>query len=59
MSRIGNNPVTIPDDVKVELKDSLINISGSKGQQSWLVHANIKVEIKDKSILFNRVDLHS
>ena len=56
MSRIGNNPVIIPDDVKVELKDNLINISGTKGQQSWLVHANIKVEIKDNSIFFNRVD---
>ena len=56
MSRIGNNPVIIPDDVKVELKDNLIKISGTKGQQSWLVHANIKAEIKDNSIFFNRVD---
>ena len=46
MSRIGKNPITIPDGVKIELKGNLINVSGQKGSQSWSVHTNIKTLIK-------------
>jgi large subunit ribosomal protein L6 len=56
MSRIGKNPITIPDGVKIELKGNLINVSGQKGSQSWSVHPNIKTLIKDDNILFQRDD---
>ena len=56
MSRIGKNPVIIPDGVKIELKGNLINVSGQKGSQSWTVHPNIKTVIKDDNILFERGD---
>ena len=56
MSRIGKNPVTIPDGVKIELKGNLINVSGQKGSQSWTVHPNIKILIKDDNIIFERGD---
>ena len=56
MSRIGKNPVTIPDGVKIELKGNLINVSGQKGSQSWTVHPNIKILIKDDNIFFERGD---
>ena len=56
MSRIGENPITIPDGVKIELKGNLINVSGQKGSQSWTVHPNIKTLIKDDNILFERGD---
>jgi len=56
MSRIGKNPITIPDGVKIELKGSLINVSGEKGSQSWAVHPNIKTLVKDDNILFERGD---
>ena len=56
MSRIGKNPITIPDGVKIELKGNLINVSGQKGSQSWTVHPNIKILIKDDNILFERGD---
>ena len=56
MSRIGKNPIVIPDGVKIELKDNLITISGAKGQQSWSIHANIKAEIKDNIIIIDRID---
>ena len=56
MSRIGKNPIVIPDGVKIELKDNLITISGAKGQQSWSIHANIKAEIKDNTIIIDRID---
>ena len=56
MSRIGKNPITIPDGVKIELNGNLINVSGQKGSQSWSVHPNIKTLIKDDNILFQRDD---
>ena len=56
MSRIGQNPITIPDGVKIELKGNLINVSGQKGSQSWEVHPNIKTLIKDDNIFFERGD---
>ena len=30
MSRIGKNPITIPDGVNIELKGNLINVSDKK-----------------------------
>ena len=56
MSRIGKNPIAIPDGVKIELKGNLINVSGKKGSQSWTVHPNIKTLIKDDNIFFERDD---
>ena len=56
MSRIGKNPITIPDGVKTELKGNLINVSGQKGSQSWTVHPNIKTLVEDDNILFERGD---
>ncbi len=56
MSRIGQNPITIPDGVKIELKGNLINVSGQKGSQSWTVHPNIKILVEDDNILFERGD---
>ncbi len=56
MSRIGNNPIVIPDGVKVDLSDNVVNVSGQKGSQSWPVHPNIKPIINDNSILFERID---
>ena len=56
MSRIGQNPITIPDGVKIELKGNLINVSGQKGSQSWTVHPNIKTLVEDDNILFERGD---
>ena len=56
MSRIGNNPIVIPEGVKVDLSDNMVNVTGRKGSQSWLVHPNIKPLIKDNNILFERID---
>ena len=34
----------------------MINVSGEKGSQSWVVHPNIKTLVKDDNILFERGD---
>ena len=56
MSRIGNNPIVIPDGVKVDLNDNVVNVSGQKGSQSWTVHPNIKVVVKENNVFFERID---
>jgi len=56
MSRIGYSPILIPDGVKVDLSENVVNISGQKGSQSWSVHPNIKAIVKDNNILFERND---
>ena len=56
MSRIGKNPVVIPEGVKIELNNNLISISGAKGLQSLSIHANIKAEVKENTIVVGRID---
>ncbi len=56
MSRIGKNPIVIPEGVKIELKNNLISISGPKGVQSWSIHSSIRAEIKDDTIIIDRMD---
>ena len=56
VSRIGNNPINIPEGVKIELNDNLITISGTKGSLTWSSHENIKFEIKDSCIFLDRLD---
>ena len=56
MSRIGKNPIVIPEGVKIELKNNLISISGAKGLQSWSIHANIRAEVKENTIVVDRID---
>lgn len=34
MSRIGNNPISIPDGVTVEVKDSMLSVKGKLGELS-------------------------
>ncbi len=56
MSRIGKNPIIIPEGVNIKLDGSVINISGAKGSQVLSFHNNIKAEVKDNSIIIDRVD---
>ena len=38
MSRIANNPVSIPKGVDVNIAGSLVTVKGSKGEMSHNVH---------------------
>ncbi|MFA5093202.1 MAG: 50S ribosomal protein L6 [Candidatus Omnitrophota bacterium] len=55
MSRIGKKPVTIPKDVKVEVKDREVFVQGPKGKLSRKLTDRINVEIKDDQLLVTRV----
>tara|TARA_Y100000022_G_scaffold189520_1_gene188869 strand:+ start:380 stop:916 length:537 start_codon:yes stop_codon:yes gene_type:complete len=56
MSRIGNNPVTIPEGVAVKVDGTIIEVSGKNGTYTHHIHENIKIAINDNAIIFNRAD---
>jgi len=54
MSRIGNNPVVIPQGVTVDIKDSVVTVKGKLGELSQNFDSvNIKVE--EGNILVTRL----
>ena len=56
MSRIGNNPISISNDVSVKIDGKNLEVSGKNWSQSFLVHDNIKIDLKDDVLNFSRVD---
>ena len=56
MSRIGKQPVKVPNDVKVSISGSTVNIDGSKGKLSQTFHPDIVIEYidQDKQIVVKR-----
>jgi large subunit ribosomal protein L6 len=53
MSRIGNNPIAIPEGVTVEVKDNVVTVKGKLGELTQNFDAvNIKVE--DGNIIVTR-----
>ncbi len=53
MSRIGKNPITIPEGVTVDVKDGLVTVKGKLGELKQEVK-DIKVSIEDGIISFDR-----
>ncbi len=56
MSKIGQKPITIPDKVKVEVKNKQVIVKGPKGSLSAPIKRNISVEIKDNEVLVARAN---
>ena len=53
MSRIGNNPITVPEGVTVEIKDNLITAKGKLGELTQ-EYSDIEIKIEDGSITLSR-----
>ena len=58
MSRIANNPVTIPSGVDVNIAGSLITIKGSKGELSHNIHPLVNVA-QEENVLKTTVNSNS
>jgi len=56
MSRVGNNPITVPEGVNVNIDGSVINVSGKNGTHTHRVHKNIKIIVEENIIKFERID---
>jgi len=54
MSRIGKKALTIPKDVKIEIKDGQIFVEGPKGKLSRSISSRIKIEIKEGQLFVKR-----
>jgi large subunit ribosomal protein L6 len=54
MSRVGKNPVPIPDKSKVDIKGQDITVTGEKGSLSRTLHADMTVAIEDNSVVVTR-----
>ncbi|MAI07628.1 MAG: 50S ribosomal protein L6 [Magnetococcales bacterium] len=52
MSRIGKNPVTLPDGVEATFAGRDVTIKGPKGSLNWTVPFEIAFEQADKEITF-------
>ncbi|TVZ25746.1 large subunit ribosomal protein L6 [Gillisia sp. Hel_I_86] len=53
MSRIGKNPITIPEGVTVSLKDKVVTVKGKLGELTQEIK-DIDVKIEDDLITFER-----
>lgn len=54
MSRIGKNPVIIPDGVEVKLEGNKVIAKGPKGTEEVVVRDEIEVQVVDNTIVLTR-----
>lgn len=54
MSRIGKNPVSIPQGVDVNINDNIITVKGKLGELTQEIAEGITVKIEDATITFER-----
>lgn len=54
MSRIGKQPIIIPDGVKLEIKENLIKVTGPKGTLEKDIPSCITIKQEDKSLTVER-----
>jgi len=50
MSRVGKQPVPVPDKTKISWQDHSITIEGPKGSLSRKIHPNVDVDVKEGTI---------
>ncbi|MEW6618639.1 MAG: 50S ribosomal protein L6 [bacterium] len=51
MSRIGQAPINVPKDVKVNMDNGNITVQGPLGKLSWIFPATMTIEIKEDKLL--------
>ncbi|MBN2653966.1 MAG: 50S ribosomal protein L6 [Nitrospirae bacterium] len=54
MSRIGKQPVAIPNNVNVEIKHSSVKVKGPKGELTHTCPHGITVAVDDNKVIVNR-----
>lgn len=54
MSRIGKQPIPLPDKVEVKIKKQHVTVKGPKGELSHDVHPDITVRLKDGALIVTR-----
>jgi large subunit ribosomal protein L6 len=54
MSRIGKNPIDIPDKVKVNIDKDVVLIEGPKGKLEQVIPFGLNLELKDGKLIVGR-----
>ncbi len=54
MSRIGKNPIKIPDGVNIDLQNQIITVAGQKGSLKFLIHETITVTKSNGKLMVDR-----
>jgi large subunit ribosomal protein L6 len=54
LSRVGKNPITLPPEVKLEIKGDEVAVQGPKGKLSRRLHPSIKLEQKEGKLVLTR-----
>ena len=54
MSRIGKQPIELPDGVKVAISGSMVTIEGPKGKLEREIRQEISIEQQDKTLVLAR-----
>jgi len=55
MSRIGKQPIQIPEGVEVKISGQSILVKGPKGELNQLIVPEIKAELKERELFFTPV----
>lgn len=53
MSRIGKNPVSIPEGVDIDIKDNLITVKGKLGELTQ-EYSDIEIKVEDDAVILER-----
>jgi large subunit ribosomal protein L6 len=54
MSRIGKKPIEILDNVKVDIKDNKINVTGPKGSLDFVHHREVGIKISENKVIVEK-----
>ena len=54
MSRVGKQPITIPDAVTLEVKDGIVTAKGPKGELSVAINEELKTKLEDGTLTIER-----
>ncbi|HDZ62235.1 MAG TPA: 50S ribosomal protein L6 [Nitrospirae bacterium] len=54
MSRIGNQPISLPKGVEARINSNAITVKGSKGELTWGYSPEMKVSLKDGRLVVER-----
>ena len=59
MSKIGNQPINIPDGVTIIITNDQIQVSGPKGNLQQRLLPGIQVDKKDSQLVITRTNDHN
>ncbi|MFT5761080.1 MAG: large subunit ribosomal protein L6 [Polaribacter sp.] len=54
MSRIGNNPISIPTEVELNIDGNVVTVKGKLGELSQEISGDITVRIEGDTVILNR-----